>query len=229
MEGGASLAKTRKSATWGPTDENSPDAPPPVATPAPQYKVGDVVNGHVLTPQLVWEPIPPASHDPKTGRWANGNHGKQNGSKHRVSIAIENMLVTEAGALTRKCIDLALAGDPYAMKIAMDRIYPVPKGRRLPKLRRKAKEGSVETILRAVLEGEITPEEGKTVVSLIEGAVQAEMRRRELDLMKQQASKDGAIPQGGIMFVPVVGDGNVDDWEAAAIEAQKLLKAKVKE
>lgn len=191
------------------TEGTASDAPPP---PPKQTKPGK---------------------DPATGRFLPGHPGRpgHTGSRHTVTIAVEQMMVDEAGVLTRRCIDLAKQGDPTALKIVMDRIAPVRKGRVLPKLRREHNEGSIDALLRAVLDGEITPEEGKSVTSLIEGAAQvaaaqalASIRRRQLELL-EKASKEGTA--SGVMIVPLAG--GVDEWEASAIAGQQLLKAKVRE
>jgi hypothetical protein len=177
-------------------------------------------------------PLPPRklAKDPVTGRFVKGHGGNQNGSTHTVTLAVEKMMVDEAGALTRRCIDLAKAGDPTALKIVMDRIAPVRRGRVLPKLRREHGEGSIEALLRAVLDGEITPEEGKSVTSLIEGAAQvaaaqalAELRKRQLQLL-ERVSKEGLA--SGVMLVPFAG---LDEWESRAQVSQSELKERVRE
>jgi hypothetical protein len=35
--------------------------------------------------------------------------------------------------------------------------------------------------------------------------------------------------RGGVMLVPVFGDGSLEDWEAGAIESQRRLKAEVRQ
>jgi hypothetical protein len=47
---------------------------------------------------------------------------------------MELLLGGEAERLTRKAIELALAGDPVALRACLDRLYPVPRDRRLPAL-----------------------------------------------------------------------------------------------
>src|SRR6516225_1902789 len=50
--------------------------------------------------------------------------GKPRGARHRATLAAEALLDGEAEALTRKAIELALAGDPIAMRLRLDRILP---------------------------------------------------------------------------------------------------------
>ncbi|HEJ5556975.1 DUF5681 domain-containing protein [Pseudomonas aeruginosa] len=170
--------------------------------------------------------------DPKTGRFMKGAPGRPKGSRNKVTLAIENMMEGEAEAITRHCIDLAKRGDPTAMKIVMDRIAPVRKGRPIPKLEKRDGETSIEALLRAVLEGEIAPEEGKEVVGLIESAARvaatqilADMRQRQMDAI-QKAADSGGVP-GGVMLVPMLG--GLDDWESAVLKQQHHLKLTVKE
>jgi hypothetical protein len=105
---------------------------------------------------------------------------------------MENLLEGEAEVITRKCIELAKAGDPTALKICFDRLCPPRKGRALQGFVKRKGEGSIEAILRGVLEGEITPAEGGEVISLIESAARvatahalADMRREQLEALKR--------------------------------------------
>jgi hypothetical protein len=170
--------------------------------------------------------------DPKTGRFMKGAPGRPKGSRNKVTLAIENMMEGEAEAITRHCIDLAKRGDPTAMKIVMDRIAPVRKGRPIPKLEKRDGETNIDALLRAVLDGEIAPEEGKEVVGLIESAARvaatqilADMRQRQMEAI-QKAADSGGVP-GGVMLVPMLG--GLDDWESAVVKQQHHLKLTVKE
>ncbi|MCC2596219.1 hypothetical protein LKR43_07690 [Pusillimonas sp. MFBS29] len=98
-----------------------------------------------------------------------------------------------------------LKGDTTALKLCLDRIIPVRKGRPLPALNKQTDETSVEALLRSVLSGEISPEEGKEVIGLVEGAARVaatqlltEMRQRQLDALQ----KAGA--SGGVVMVPML-------------------------
>ncbi len=172
--------------------------------------------------------------DPRSGKFLPGHRtkGRPKGSRNKVTLACEELLEGEAERITRRCVDLAMKGDPTAMKIAMDRLYPVRKGRPIPKLEKHDGETSIEALLRAVLEGEIAPEEGKEVVGLIESAarvaatqVLADMRQRQMEAI-QKATDSGGVP-GGVMLVPMLG--GLDDWESAVLKQQQHLKLTVKE
>lgn len=172
--------------------------------------------------------------DPKSGKFLPGNSGgagRPKGSRNKVTLACEELLEGEGEKLTRKAIDLALSGDTTALKLCIDRIIPPRKGRPLPKLERQEGENPVETLLRAVLDGHVTPEEGRDVVSMVESAARvaatqilADMRREQIQAI-QKATDAGAIP-GGVMLVPL--GGSLDDWEAAALGKQNALKQQVR-
>ncbi|MBI5070374.1 MAG: hypothetical protein HZB56_19230 [Deltaproteobacteria bacterium] len=168
--------------------------------------------------------------DAKTGRFVKGNPGRPKGSKNKATIAVENMMEGEAETITRKCIDLALGGDTVAIKLVLDRVAPVRKGRALQGLARREGEHSVETLLRAVLEGDITPEEGKDVITIIEGAAQAAAARALATMRQQQLDAFNRMSESGlgrnVMLVPVTTQ---DDWADLAATQQRQLKAKVKE
>lgn len=168
--------------------------------------------------------------DPTTGRFVKGNSGRKQGSRNKVTKAIENMMLGESEALTRRCIDLAFKGDPVALKIVFDRIAPIRKGRPIEGVTRNDGETSIESLLRAVLEGEITPEEGKDVVSMIEAAARvaanqalSELRQKQLDTLKEY----GIDPAQHIMLVPNVMPP--DEWSAKAEQYQSLLKQTIRD
>ena len=78
----------------------------------------------------------------------------------------------EGEKLTRKAIELAQGGDTVALRLCLERIYPVRKGRLinldLPKVE-SAREvlKAIGSTISAVAEGEITPEEGSLVAGLL--------------------------------------------------------------
>src|SRR5215212_6274380 len=66
-------------------------------------------------------------------RGQSGNpHGRPQGSRHKTTLAIDALLEGEAEALTRKAVEMALAGDTVAMRLCLDRLAPVRKDRPVP-------------------------------------------------------------------------------------------------
>ena len=46
------------------------------------------------------------------------------GARHKATVAAEALLDGEAEALTRKAVEMALAGDGTALRLCLDRIIP---------------------------------------------------------------------------------------------------------
>src|SRR5947207_12278914 len=55
--------------------------------------------------------------------------GKPKGARNAATLAAEAPLDSEAEALTRKAVDLALKGDTVALRLCLERIMPARKSR----------------------------------------------------------------------------------------------------
>ena len=85
---------------------------------------------------------------------------------------MEALLEGEHEALTRKAIDLALAGDTVALRLCLDRLAPARKDAPiaigLPAVRTAEEVVTASsTVLEAVAAGEITPDEAGRVMALL--------------------------------------------------------------
>src|SRR5216684_7094352 len=58
-----------------------------------------------------------------------GNPGKPKGARHRITVTAEQLLAGGAEALTRRAIEMALGGDAGALRLCLERVMPVRKGR----------------------------------------------------------------------------------------------------
>ena len=93
----------------------------------------------------------------------SGNpNGRPKGSRNNATLAAEALLAGEAEKLTRKCIDLALDGDPIALRLCMERIYPARKDRpvefSLPPINTARDAADVmSSVMNAVAAGQLTP------------------------------------------------------------------------
>jgi Family of unknown function (DUF5681) len=99
--------------------------------------------------------------------------GTRRGSKHRVTLAAEALLEGEAEKLTRRAIDLAMAGETVALKLCLERIIPQRRGRpvtfRLPPLRTPADlVTALASIAAAAARGDLTIEEGQGIAAMLE-------------------------------------------------------------
>jgi Family of unknown function (DUF5681) len=100
--------------------------------------------------------------------------GCPKGRRHSVTIMAEQWLDGQAEALIKKATDMALAGDPAALKLCVDRIIPMRKGRPvvfdMPDI--KAAPDIVNAfgmVARAMANGELTPDEAGVVGTVLEG------------------------------------------------------------
>ena len=50
--------------------------------------------------------------------------GRRTGSRNKATLAAAALLAGEAEALTRKAVEMALDGDPIAMRLCMERVLP---------------------------------------------------------------------------------------------------------
>lgn len=107
------------------------------------------------------------------GTFAPGNPGRQPGARHRTTRAIEALLDGEAEALTRKAVEMALAGDGTALRLCLERIAPARKDTPvqfdLPPMK-TAQDASeaAQAVLQAVSAGDLTPMEAATVMALVD-------------------------------------------------------------
>jgi hypothetical protein len=118
--------------------------------------------------------------------FARGNPGKPPGARHKTTLAIESLLDGEAEKLTRKAIKLALAGDSTALRLCLERIAPVRRGRpvRFP-LPPVKTSGDVVSALAAVVgamsDGQLSPAEACEVASVVE------LQRRAVETQELEA------------------------------------------
>jgi hypothetical protein len=118
--------------------------------------------------------------------------GRPRGSSNRATRAAEMLLDGEATALTRKAVELALAGDQAALRLCLDRTV-APRRERAVELAlppiRSADDilAAIKVVSGAVGRGAITPGEGFTLSQMIETFLRAidasdfENRLRQLE------------------------------------------------
>jgi hypothetical protein len=122
--------------------------------------------------------------------------GKPKGSLNKVTLAIQSLLDDEGEELTRKAIELAKDGDLTALKLCLERICPPRKSRPisidLPDV--KTAEGvslAQTSVVQAVGEGDITPEEGQVLSNILESrrkSIETEDHERRLDELENQVN-----------------------------------------
>jgi hypothetical protein len=104
--------------------------------------------------------------------------GRPKGSRSKATLALEAILDGEAEAITRKAIEMALDGDPQALRMCMDRLLPPRKDRPalfdLPPIKTAADLAEATgAMLQAVATGEMTPSEAAEISKLVTAHVEA--------------------------------------------------------
>jgi hypothetical protein len=138
------------------------------------------------------------------GRFEKGRSGNPRGrpvgARHKATLAAEALVDSEAERLTRKAIDLALAGDVPALRICLDRLLPPRRERpvhfTLPSLRSATDAAAaMAAITAAVAAAEITPGEAAELAKLVEAfvkAIEASELDQRLRTLEDKAGADAA-------------------------------------
>lgn len=122
-----------------------------------------------------------ANRDAK-GRFQKGRSGNPGGSRqgrrNRATIIAQQMIDGRGEALINRCIEMAEAGDPTAMRLIMERLVPPRRDRPvkidLPEIRSSRDAlAATSSITKAVALGEITPSEAKQLSELVDTATRA--------------------------------------------------------
>lgn len=120
------------------------------------------------------------------GTFTTGNAGRPKGARNRTTQAVMALLEGEAEALSRKAVEMALAGDSVALRLCLERLAPprkdAPVQFQLPRMEsaRDAAEAS-GAVLEAVSIGELTPTEGAQIMTLVDSY------RRTLEVTELEA------------------------------------------
>ena len=99
--------------------------------------------------------------------------GRPKGARNAATLAAEALLDGESETLTRKAIELAFEGDVIALRLCLERIIPPRKSRPvsidLPTLENPSDVlAALSVVTAAVGSGDLTPDEGQAVASLLE-------------------------------------------------------------
>lgn len=108
------------------------------------------------------------------GTFGKGNPGKPRGARHKATQAALALIDGEGEALTRKAIDMALAGDGVALRLCLERLAPprkdAPVRFDLPAMEgAESAASAMGAILASVSKGDLTPSEAGALAGLVEG------------------------------------------------------------
>jgi Family of unknown function (DUF5681) len=104
--------------------------------------------------------------------------GRRPGSRNAATRAAEALLDGEAAALTRKAVEMALGGDPAAMRLCLERVLAPRRERTvefaLPEIRGAADLGAaMAAITTAAAQGVISPGEAAGLAQIVDTFVRA--------------------------------------------------------
>ena len=135
-----------------------------------------------------------------SGQWKKGQSGNPagmpKGTRHRATMLAEKFMEDEAEDIVRAVVNAAKAGDPTAMRLCIDRLAPLRKGRPITFDLPDIETASDITkafcmIAKAMAAGGLTPDEAGTVATVIEAHRKAietaefEERLRRLEARSQ--------------------------------------------
>ncbi|WP_428561491.1 MAG: DUF5681 domain-containing protein [Solidesulfovibrio sp. DCME] len=120
---------------------------------------------------------PKKARKPPATAWKPGQSGnpsgKPKGAKNKVTLMAQSLIDGQAGALVKKAIELALAGDGPVLRAILDRLCPAKRDApilvTLPKIESAADLPAVTAaVIDAVAKGQLTPAEAQAVAGLVE-------------------------------------------------------------
>jgi len=141
-------------------------------------------------------------------RGRSGNPiGRRPGCRNKATIAAAAFLDGESEALARKAVELALTGDPTAMRLCLERIMPPCRERSvkfaLPSIESAADIAlAMKAVTSALADGVITPGEAGRIAAVVDTFVQAietsdfERRLKLLEDTRSRAT-EGTAEWGG--------------------------------
>lgn len=144
------------------------------------------------------------ANSPKSGKFSKGNSGnpkgRPKGARNKATLAAEALMDGDAGAITKKTIELAKAGDMTAIRLCLERILPPRKYRPLQVTMPKIEQPedilkAVNTVLSAVTSGKIMTDEADALMRTVEAArkaMETEGLHQELDKMQKRLELLGA-------------------------------------
>src|SRR5262249_34696262 len=102
-----------------------------------------------------------------------GGPGRREGSRNKATLLLDQIAEGEGEEILHKTLEDAKSGDPNARKLVLERIWPIRKGRPVsldipPIVAAADIVAALGLVAEAVGAGEITPDEGAAVASVLE-------------------------------------------------------------
>jgi hypothetical protein len=140
---------------------------------------GGSAKSHTSKPQQAEHNSTSPNADPATvkgSKWEKGTSGnpagRPRGSKNKISLLKEHLLEHEEDELIEKVITMAQGGDKGALIFCLDRLIPRCRERTIdlklgPIIDYKEMYAATSAVFQAIGAGQITPNEGETLVRII--------------------------------------------------------------
>jgi Family of unknown function (DUF5681) len=115
---------------------------------------------------------------PRGRPFQRGNPGRPRGSKNRTTRLLEELMVGEGEKLTRKVVELALAGNVKCLQLCLDRLMPQRAGRAVDFTLPAVNDANdivvaMAALTTAVNDGRLTAEEAGQLVHILNGYAKA--------------------------------------------------------
>lgn len=112
--------------------------------------------------------------------------GRPKGARNHATILLEKMMHGDAEEIGKSVIAAAKAGDPTAMRLCVERLYPVRKGAPVvfdmpPIVTAADVDKATGELMRQTAAGELSPEEAATIAQVLE------VRRRAIETAELEA------------------------------------------
>ena len=174
--------------------------------------------------------LPPSpTHRDRRGRFQKGASGNPAGRPPGIMNAATRtaavLLSGEAGALTRKAIDLALAGDIAALRLCIDRIiapqrdqpiaFPMPVTAGAADLPR-----AMAALTEAAAAGAMTPAEAASLAQVFEARARVMETTDRIEAARLAAKSAEILPRLALACCVVMACHMADFREAAAIDRE---------
>lgn len=128
--------------------------------------------------------------------------GRPPGSRNKAARVCQRTLDSHAESLAKRCLYMALQGNPTAMRLCLERLLPARRQRalhfRLPPVKTLADVvAASESVVSSVAKGEITPAEGQAFSMMLDGrrrmieTQELEQRIRALEDLNKPSRKPG--------------------------------------
>lgn len=120
--------------------------------------------------------------------------GKKKGTRSSLNAAALNVLDENAEELLKKCVELAKAGNPTALRLTVERILPLSAMRRievpnLPALDAAGIGKALDGVTKRVADGEMSLDDAKEFATLLEAkrkAIETEDLAKRIDALEQR-------------------------------------------